>query len=67
MRTNQPTTMFHAFCKAKATNLTLASLCLASMDRFVKSRKKAPPAKGWSCNLSYRTFRQLTARGVPVQ
>lgn len=59
--------MFHAFSRCRVTKETpLVSLVVTSMGRYDRARRKAP-VKGWSANLSYRTYRSLVAKGVPLQ
>lgn len=63
----QLSTLFHAFTQAKikkTASKALVDTCLGSMERYAKGRKVTP---GWKANLSYRTYRMLVNKGVPVQ
>jgi len=50
---------------AKTASNSLIETCLDALVRYLRRKRKAPP--GWKANLSFKTYRYLTNKGVPVQ
>lgn len=71
MRTNHSTAVELAFTRARIPQALIRSPLVArivdSLARSAHARKKAPKDKGWSANLSYRTYRTLVSKGVLQQ
>lgn len=62
----QETAMELAFQRLPVSALStkLGNTIFDCLIRRAKGHKKAHHARGWSTNLSYRTYRSLAAKGV---
>lgn len=68
---NNPTAMELAFggCRIPKTLMAapLVAVVVEALERRYKSRARHQRSPGWSCNLSYRTYRAMVSKGVLQQ
>lgn len=63
---NQETATELAFQRlpVSALDTPLGKRIFAALHRRAQAHMKGPKQRGWETNLSYRTYRQLAAKGV---
>lgn len=63
---NQETSMELAFQRlpVSALDTPLGKRIFTALHRQASAHMKAPKRRDWDTNLSYRTYRQLAAKGV---